>query len=560
MRRGNLILGVLGGGVIAIAAAFACEHPPDRARPPAVPARAAARLATAPPATEQMTPTPPAGGAPALDNLAPYIPVQCYARTWVTGHAARNGCATCHQTSREPNYNDDEDVQLSLSMPRYATVNRWTNALHPPPPATIGEAALLAYVRADNYHGPDGSPAVHGTGYTPDCAFAPDADGWDRDPRGVATGWRAYAYVPVPGMFLPTNGSAGDAFIRLPDRFRRDAAGRPSQAIYAINLAIVEAFVRRADVPVAPTDEAPLGVDLDGDGHLDVARQVHFTWPRPALHYVGRATADPPPAAGLYPAGTEFIHSLRYLDVAARRVRPAARMKEVRYMRKARYLTYGALDLAAKAEQREKMQDPNKLRYIYGDGARGVATGGGWTMLGFIEGGDGTLRPQTTEETAACIGCHGGVGASVDNTFSFARKLSGPTSGAGWYAWGARGFPAIPDPRRADGRGEYRGWLEAVGAGDDFASNTEIARRFFAPDGTLRPAMLAALARDISVLALPSPGRALALDRAYLAIVRAQSFTRGRDAFVGTVGVEARLEQDAPTGIALPIAPPWKRP
>jgi hypothetical protein len=559
MRR-SIFVGVVGIAGIAIAAAFAHESTGERpaaARPPPSPAPVKPVLAKSAP------PLPP----PRLDNLAAYIPVQCYARTRIPGRAARNACATCHQEARVPNYVDDADVQTTSSMPRYAIENRWTNALHPPAPAAIDDRSLLAWVRADNYHGADGAPAVRGSAeYTPDCAFAPDAAGWDRDPRGVATGWRAYASAPVPGMFWPTNGSAGDVFIRLPDAYRRDATGQPSDAIYSLNLAIVEASVRQADVPIATTDEAPLGVDLDGDGRLGVARRVKFAWPqlpgRP-LHYVGQAASLDPavtgwPAAGLYPVGTELIHSLRYLDVVDGRVRPAARMKEVRYMRKLRWLTYSALDLAAKAEQREREQDPDSLRHVFGDGERGVGTGGGWKMLGFIEAADGALRTQTLEETAACIGCHGGVGATTDGTFSLARKVTGTTPDAGWYAWGARGFTGIAEPVRADGRGEYRTWLEAVGAGDDFGGNDEVARRFLAPDGTVRPEMARALAKDISVLVVPSPDRALALDRAYLAIARAQSFARGRDAFVGTPEVEARLEQGAATGVVQVIAPPWK--
>lgn len=513
-------------------------------------------------------PTPPAAApvrdAPALANLAAYIPAQCYARTRVAGKPARNPCMACHQTGREPNYVDDEELQTLLAIPRYATVDRWTNVLRPPPPVADADAALLAYVRADNYHAADGAPAIRASdGDEPACAFAPDDAGWDRDPRGALTGWRAYAYAPMPGMFWPTNGSAGDAFIRLPAAYRRAADGTVSQAIYAINLAIVEATIRRADVAIAPTDERALGVDLDGDGALATARHVHVTWPPVAtrpLHYVGQAAALDPqvagwPAAGLFPVGTEIIHSVRYLDVDGERVRPAARMKEVRYARKRRWLTYGALDLQAKAEQREQLKNPDALRRVYGDGDRGIATGLGWTLRGYIEAADGTLRAQTTEETAACIGCHGGVGATVDGTYSFARKVGGADPDAGWYAWGARGFRGIAEPVRADGRGEYLTWLEATGAGDDFASNTELAE-VFDRDGHVRPERARAFARDIATLVVPSPARALALDRAYLAIVRAQSFVHGRDVIVGTPAIEARLEQDAATGVTAAIAPP----
>ncbi len=134
-------------------------------------------------------------------------------------------------------------------------------------------------------------------GFTPDCYFHTDEQGWDRAPDGRATGWRAYAYVPMPGLFWPTNGSAADAFIRLPEAYREDAAGKESEEVYSRNLAIVEAFIRRVDVPIPVTDERALGADLDGDGRLGQAVKVAFVWPPKdgkRLHYVGRAaTLDP---------------------------------------------------------------------------------------------------------------------------------------------------------------------------------------------------------------------------------------------------------------------------
>ncbi len=499
-----------------------------------------------------------AGGSarPQLANPAAYIPAQCYAKTKRADGKPRNSCATCHQTSRAPNYVDDADAQVELSIPRFAATNRWANAITPPAPVSLSDRELLAYVRTDNYRGGDAVTASKG--YAPDCAFAPDAQGWDRDPRGAATGWRAYTSTPTPGMFWPTNGSAGDAYIRLPDAYRRDAKGEPSAAIYALNLAILEAMIRRTDVAIAPTAEGSLGVDLDSDGKLGTARRIAFVWPPAkanALHYLGQAAVLDRAiagwaAAGLYPTGTEIVHSVRYLDVANGRVRPSVRMKELRYLKKLRWLTYSTLDLAAKREQREKEQDPDALRRIYGDGDRGVGTGTGWQMLGYIEDAAGKLRAQTTEETAACIGCHGGIGATTDSTFGFARKVS-------WTA--PPRFMAIAEPLRADGRGEYRTWLESVGAGDDFGTNAEVAARFFTRDGTLVPAMARALARDISVLVVPSPARAVALDRGYLALVRAQSFALGRDVFTSAPQVETKLVQDAATGVQQPLAPAWQR-
>ncbi|APR84770.1 Hypothetical protein A7982_10119 [Minicystis rosea] len=132
--------------------------------------------------------------------------------------------------------------------------------------------------------------------------------------------------------------------------------------------------------------------------------------------------------------------------------------------------------------------------------------------------------------------------------------------GAGWYHGASRGLAGVPEPRRADGRGEYQAFLEEVGSGDDFRSNTEVEKRFFDANGKLRPDMARALSKDISVLVIPSPERALALDRAYLGLVLAQSFAKGRDVVLGAPHVHRRVEQDTPTGIQTPIEPSWKVP
>lgn len=570
MRRPPAFLDAL---AVASVAVVVLVHTPRS--PGAVPASAA-------PAAPAAAPLPAANDRPALDNLAAYVPAQCYAVTReANGGRAHNGCFACHQRSQAPNYVDDADAQLTLSLPRSAALNRWSNLLRPPPPLALSDEEVLAWVRRDNYLGEDGAPRLatalaspgawdtNGNGawdgFTPDCHFDADERGWDRAEDGRKSGWRAYAYAPMPGMFWPTNGSAGDAFIRLPPAYREDSAGNESEAIYGLNLAILEAFIRRAEVPIEAADERALGVDLDGDGALARAVKVAFVWPprdgRP-LHYVGRAAALDPekagwPAAGLYPAGTEILHSVRYLDVDGAQVKMAARMKELRYMRKTRWLTYSDLDLAAKAEMREKGEKPDRLKLILGDAERGVFTGTGWRMQAFIEDAGGDLRPQSVEETTACIGCHGGVGATVDSTFSFARKLGGGARASGWY-WQGAGLSGVAEPRRADGCGEYALWLEQVGGGDDFRSNSEVEEKFFAKDGKLKPAMVSALAKDISLLLMPSPQRALALDRGYLALVKAQSFEKGRDVLLGAARVHERLEQEAATGIDEPVAPPWQ--
>lgn len=543
------------------------------------------------PAAPSLTPpaaradTAPAFAGPRLRNRAAYIPAQCYATTRGEGGRTRNGCYVCHQDSREPNYVNDADVQSELSFAQYATQNRWANLKAPPAPSTLTDDELLAWVRGSNYFDRDGSlklakrlasPGEWDTnrdgawnGFRPDCFFQFDALGFDRDPGGKPTGWRAYAATPLPGMFMPTNGSVGDVMIRLPPAFRQDAEGAESELIYRLNLAIVEAFVARRSVPIPATDEAPLGSDLDGNGVLGLARRVAFVWPpkpgRP-FHYVGQAAkldaaSEGWPVAGLFPRGTELLHSVRYFDVVGGQVQMAARMKELRYMRKMRFMSYGQLDQAAQSEAREKQKSPDKLKQVFADAEHGVTTGVGWLMQGFIEDAAGELRPQNVEETTACIGCHGGVGVTTDATFSFARKLPASSSQDGWYYPSLTDLRGLADPKRADGRGEYATFLAQVGAGDDFDTNDEARRRFFKSDGRLDTRQSDRLAKDISLLLVPSPERALALDRAYLGLVQAQRFEAGRDA---THGGPARLleqvEQGEATGIDEPLLPGWKRP
>jgi hypothetical protein len=91
----------------------------------------------------------------------------------------------------------------------------------------------------------------------------------------------------------------------------------------------------------------------------------------------------------------------------------------------------------------------------------------------FIEDADGALRPQTHEELAFCVRCHGGVGTTRDGIFSFARKIVYDSEQHGWYHWSQHGVRGLDDPVRADGTHEYAFYLEQTGAGDEFRANTE---------------------------------------------------------------------------------------
>jgi hypothetical protein len=547
---------------------------------------AGAHAATALHATAEKAPPVPGGMKDGpLANAFAYIPPQCYARTPARGGVARGGCYVCHQASQPPNFADDGALQLDFSLlPRAAAKNPWKNLFAPAVARVAGaaEANVDASVRTSNYFDStgaiilarrlrglpaewDGQGDGHWDGFIPDAWFRFDDGGFDRAPDGTETGWRAFAYYPLPGAFLPTNGSLGDVLIRLDPLLREDAQGRLDPAVYRANLAIIEALITRRDVPIDPVDESSLGTDLDLDGRLGRADHVAFDAGadgsgKTRMHYAGAARIHEqdgqfPLEPGLFPLGTEFLHSLRYLDVAGDGgVVMAPRMKELRYAKKVRWLSPADLKAKAAAEPIEQAESPSGARNVIWEFDRGVFNGEGWLLQGFIEAADGSLRPQSYQETVFCVGCHGGVGATTDGTFAFARKLGAGTLARGWFHWTQHDLRGLREPRRRDGEFEYEFYLRQNGAADDFRDNDEARRRFFDESGRPKPQALSRLREDVSFLLLPSPERAAALDRAYLAVVRDQSFALGRDPVLGSVrDAYEVVPEGAKTGIRAPV-------
>jgi hypothetical protein len=523
-----------------------------------------------------------------VKNKLANIPPQCFTRTRDDDGTMQNPCYVCHADAAEPNFQSQPENQLAYAFPSLQrsgkVTNEWRNLFidRAAAIAAIADDDALRHVRQDNYRDARGRIDLAARlarvprnwdidgdgrwgGYVPDAAFDFDAAGFDRTADGRATGWRAFAYFPFPGAFMPTNGAFDDVLIRLPAPFRERADGTPDQRIYGINLAIVESLVRRADIAIDATDEMALGVDLDRDGRLATATRVVHDWAplqKRFMSYVGRARAEQEAgrvhaADGLFPEGTEFLHSVRYLDVAADgSVVPAPRMKELRYSRKQRWVTYSSLRQQAMHESKEATLSPDEPEQYLGNPERGMQSRLGWVYQGFIEDRKGRLRPQTQEESRFCIGCHGGLSATDDGIFSFSRKLDRGAA-CGWYHWGERPFHGLPDPLRADGKPEFATYLLNNMAGDEYRANDELRARFFDAQDRPRPAAFATLGSDLSILMLPSRERALALDKAYLAIVREQSFVQGRDAVLHpTENVWREIGQDAPTGIATPLPAP----
>jgi hypothetical protein len=283
------------------------------------------------------------------------------------------------------------------------------------------------------------------------------------------------------------------------------------------------------------------------------------------MHYVGRARhaetrGENPIAPGLFPLGTEFLHSVRYLDVTADgTVTMAARMKELRYAQKKRWFSYTDLKAVAAADVVEATESTTGAREVLWQNDHGIANGQGWYFQGFIEAADGSLRPQSYEETVACAGCHGGIGATTDSVFSFARKLPSttPAPARGWFHWSQHDLRGLSEPRRADGGYEYTTYLQQNGAADDWRENKEAQAGFFDAAGALRANAVAALHRDVATLLLPTAARALQLDRGYRTLVAQQSFVRGRDG-PGTPSdnIFQQAPDQQPTGIGAAVAGP----
>uniref|UniRef100_UPI0030F3EC95 hypothetical protein n=1 Tax=Paraglaciecola sp. TaxID=1920173 RepID=UPI0030F3EC95 len=492
-----------------------------------------------------------------LSHPTPYIPAQCYTNPVADNGAIANPCYACHTASLRPNVLNDFDVQLEYAFPESALHNPWANLFkdHSQQVAKISDQAIMAYVRQDNYFDADGNIKLNQRlntqadtfdandngqwdGYRPDIYFNFDSQGFDHKPDNSFSGWRSYAYYPLPGSFMPTNGATDDVSIRLAEPFRKNRQGQYDQQIYALNFAIVEALIREQDITIAATDETKLGVDLDKDGQLGIATQITYDWAplkQRFMSYVGQAADELKNgklhlAAKLFPEGTEFVHSVRYLDIDSnKQVNMAARMKELRYAIKRSWINYYGLEVIVADEIKERHDFPARTKNLRGSAEEGLQVPQGWVYQGFIEDKQGELRPQTYEEHASCTGCHSGSGMLMDTNISFYRKLPTSSFQQGWYHWQQKSMHGIPEPKRAsDGEYEYSYYLLNNPTGDEFRANTEVKQRFFDEHGKPKADMFKKLHEDISVLMLPSTERAIALNKAYKVLVEEQSFIQGK--------------------------------
>lgn len=524
-----------------------------------------------------------------VNSASAYISSQCYTKTEDSDGKIHNPCYSCHINSEEPNYIDDWDLQESYAFSENSKINPFTNAFKDRTNeiAQISDEEILAYVKEDNYLDENGNIILaqrlktalpeewdfdyDGTkdgvwsGFVPDLYLNFDEEGFDKDTNGNYTGWRAFGYTPFLGTFWPTNGSTDDVFIRLPSSMMQDSSGNFSKEVYNINLAIVESMIKREDITIDEVDENDYGVDLDHNGVLERTSTVVYNWIKPTYDigtyiyqnfYVGKAKSELEAnnlhiAPGLYPEGTEFLHSVRYIGINEDEtgIKLANRMKELRYGKKKSWNTYPQLSNAASAEIKEKDAFPDRLRTITGNMEDGLDTGLGWVYQGFIEDAQGHLRPQSYEETLSCIGCHSGIGAITDSTFAFPRKDN--THNNGWYHWSQKDLSGMADRILSNGKGEYAYYLENNGAGDEFRGNEEIKSKFFDSEGNLIQSEVDKIADDITYLINPSIERAILLNKEYKVIVDEQSYIYGKDGHVGPLDdtVYKEVEIDKSTGI-----------
>lgn len=453
-------------------------------------------------------------------NREAVVPPQCYTQT----EGTHNPCYACHQSSipgRE-NKMEDFDLQIDYSFSELGTLNHWKNLFEDRTDrvAKISDEQIIDYINSENYSELAGRLQEAGfEGWIPDLENLQDAAG-AFDENGFAkdgSNWVAFNYKPFPSTFWPTNGSTDDVMIRLPERFRTDEDGTYSIDVYRANLAILEANMKgMPEIACLPVDESKIGRDLNGDRALGIANRIVEV-----TRFVGAGQWDKIDTH-LYPQGTEFLHTVRYLGLGENeKIQPSARIKEVRYMKKWKSHAKGLYARKYQLEAFEK--EAGNLPGYHNLGDWGLDNGNGWALHSFIEDKQGRLRANTFEENLFCMGCHNSIGSTIDKTFSFARKIDGPEG------WGYIDLNGMPDaPNEGEIEGEILTYLQRVGGGSEFRNNDEMFERWFNEDGTVNREKVTN-AKDVYELITPSKERALALNKAYKTIVEDQDYIYGRD-------------------------------
>ncbi len=456
-------------------------------------------------------------------NVEAVIPPQCYTKT----DGVHNPCYVCHQSyskdNLRPNVMRDGVLQGSYDFSDIGTDNHWTNLFKDRTEdiKKISDQEILNYINQENYsdlvnwlNSDQWQGEVPVINNLENGAQAFDANGLAKD----GSRWVAFNYKPMPSTFWPTNGSTDDVMLRLPNEFS-EINGKFSRDVYYANLALVEmAITNKPTISSIAIDEKSLNFDVNADGILSskVENIVSQT------HYLGDASSVKVEHM-LYPLGIEFLHTVRYLGFDEQgNTKVSKRFKEYRYMKKSSHLSKARMASVYYGEAKEKHSENLPTAVDFGD--KGISNSFGWLLWGFIEDENGNLRKQHDEEQFFCVGCHKTIGTTIDQTFSFPRKVSGAKG------WGYIDLAFIMDvPNINETQGEYLTYLQRVGGGDEFRQNGEMITRWFDEKGQVKKDKVKAL-DNIAQLITPSRARALNLNKAYYLVVKEQSFLFGRDA------------------------------
>ena len=471
-------------------------------------------------------------------NPESVIPPQCYTKT----EGTYNPCMACHQSypsqDARPNIMNDGDLQGDYQFSDEVMTNSWKNLFidRTLQISEIKDSFIREWVSQDNYQPflqtnkqhPQLKAITLQNLAKPQTAFAQNGLANDN------SHWVAFNYKPFPSTFWPTNGSTGDVMIRLEPQFR-EVNGQFNQDVYFANLSLVEMSIKRLErISVPNIDERHIGADLNGDDKLSIISSMNKQ-----SYYVGDA-AQIELADMLYPKGTEFLHTVRYIGVDEQgNPYNAERMKEVRYMKKHAFKNKRKVAISYHREGKEK--EFEQLPRTISLGKKGIDNGFSWTINGFIENEQGQLRQQHYQELQSCNGCHKTIGTTLDHTFSFARKVEGANG------WGYINLKNQTDtPTLGEHQGEFLTYLERVGGGDEFRQNKEMLSRWFGPDGKVNKEKVTTL-DNLYQLIMPSSRRALDLNKAYYTIVQEQSYLFGRDATIGVAtNVLQKVEDNMP--------------
>lgn len=494
------------------------------------------------------------GSSQKMENYEAVVTSMCY-----TKHEHKyNPCYVCHQDIKQDgraNKMNDGELQNEYAFSDVGVTNHWTNLFidRTEKILQISDEKILEYINTENYTGLKPMLEKHDfSGYIPDLenyhlgANAFNTDGFAKD----GSGWVAFNYKPLPSTFWPVNGSTDDVLIRLDKPFRENTKGELSTIAYKFNLAILEAAIKNLEkISVDSLDESEVGTDLNNDGKLSIVTSID----RPS-HYVGGAL-NIPVETFLYPQYTEFLHTVRYIGTDEENgIYNAPRMKELRYMiKKQSYHESGdALDKSELAflydlEWQEKSKGwlPQYNSLL----EKGIDNKYGWWIQGFIEDENGDLRPQSYEETFFCMGCHTTLGTTIDQTFSFARKIDGAKG------WGYIDLKSMIDaPNVGESEGEILTYFKRVGGGNEFRIKNDIHDKFYT-DGVLDVDKVKEV-DSVYELITPTHKSALKMNKAYKVLVESQDFIHGRDGNAAPVeNVYKNIDESTPV---LPLDKQYK--